>query len=456
MEPLYIVTTKNGTNVTNYEQDITDIKKNIYSIIEVIPDDKYENIKLIKGTYNYGKKFGDRYRCSFSDPELINIMSGKGSSLLSHLKYLFDELITSDSHNDLIFKGLEYAGSTERQKFINGFVSGVSIILCVYNILGQSSNNMHDDDRSLVTSNPFFPLNLCFPNVDVGINLLNKNFYNYVSYYIYSSKDKYGIQIKGLGLEWLEKINEFWKIFTICFDDNETSDNLIATHVSTLGFATFFEERVYQAWNKMQETTVTGIENLKSTTSSLLEEIKDTNGGYMSDLKSHSKNTEKNNRKYAEKLSQKFKDFNEVIDDVSEQYQIGLSEIKEELRDFIKKNQDDLVKDIMETWEVQLNEMNDYKKKMIKTMNDIEKSSINKMDQSSNSMINASILKLRSEVESLVDVVSNKKDGLLADLNKFEKQIKTQITLYVRKYRKEVSEIETEIQKKHGYLVETI
>ena len=471
IEQLYIVTTKKGTNITNYAQDITDIKKDVYSIIEVIPDENNENIKLIKGVYNYGKKFDDKYRCTFSTPDLTSILNGKGSSLLSRLKYLFDDLLTSDSHNDMILKGIEYTGNTERQKFINAFVSGVSIILCVYDILGKSANTMYNTDsldssgnfsngnfRSSVASNPFYPLNLCFPNINVDINLLNQNFYNYVSYYIYSSREKYGIQIRGLGLEWLEKINDFWKIFSVCFNDDELneSDNLIAMHASTLGFAVFFEERVYHAWNKMQETTSTGIEKLKTTTSSLLEEIKDTNDGYMSDLKRHNIDTEKNNKKYAEKLSQKFQDFNEVIDDVSEQYQIGLSEVKEELREFVKKNQDDLVKDIIETWEVQLNEMNEYKQGMIKTMKSIEKSSIDKIDQSSNSMINASITRLRSEVESLIDVVSNKKDGLLADLNKFEKQIKTQISLYTKKYRKEVSEMEIKMYKKNGVLVETI
>jgi len=454
IEPLYIVTTKKGTSITSYEQDV---KKDhdVYSSIKVVPDDNLKNIKSITCTYNYGKKFADKYRCSFNNPDPTNLMVGDSDDLSTKLMNIFSELILSESHNKIILKGIEYPGCDERQKFINAFVAGASLILCVYNILGQSSKDVFTKNSS---NNPFYPLNLGFPSIEVTPNLLNQQLYNYIEYYIYSSREKYGLQIRGLGLEWLIQIKKFWEVFGVCFIDHDirSPENLLAIHVSTLGFASYFEERVYQAWNKIQENASLGVEQIKLVTSNLLEEIKETNDSYITTLKDQTLDSEKKNLKYAEKLSQKFSDFHSIIEEVSEQHKIGLNEIKEELREFIKNNQDDLVKDIMNTWDYQLKEMNDHHDKTIKNISKMETNLVKKIDQVSNSMISASITKLRSEVETLIDTVSSKKSGLLSDLIKFEKDIKTQIGTYTRKYRSEIKKIEQKIDSKNRNLYETI
>ena len=133
-------------------------------------------------------------------------MVGDSDDLSTKLMNIFSELILSESHNKIILKGIDYPGSDERQKFINAFVAGASLILCVYNILGQSSKDVFTKNSS---NNPFYPLNLGFPSIDVTPNLLNQQLYNYIEYYIYSSRQKYGLQIRGLGLEWLIQIKKF-------------------------------------------------------------------------------------------------------------------------------------------------------------------------------------------------------------------------------------------------------
>ena len=145
IEPLFIITTKKGTKITNYEQEIITLRKegDIYSSIVVEPDETYTNIKSIKGVYNYGRKMNNRFRCSFADPDPIPGMNGSGDSLCARLQSLFNTILLDESFNHVIMKGIKAPGSSEQQKFINSFVSGISTILCVFDFIKQQTTHIY-------------------------------------------------------------------------------------------------------------------------------------------------------------------------------------------------------------------------------------------------------------------------------------------------------------------------
>ena len=453
IEPLSILTTRKGTTISNHTPE--NIDSELYSLIKITPDNTYKNIKSIVGIYVYGKKFSDRYKFSVEDPSPINLLIGQGDNLTDRLRNIYNQLMLSEKHGSLFLNGLSYPGDDERQKFVNGFVAGSALILCVYGIMIQTKEKYYSNNG---IENPFYPINLGFPSIEIIPDLLNRQLYNYIQYYIYSSRQKYGLEIKGLGLEWLIQIDNFWEIYDMVFKqrDIRSANNIIGVHISTLGFASYFEERIYQVINNIQELSGNNISLIRETSESLTNEIREVNMGYINSMKELAQKQDTHIKKNAEILSKKFHEFNDVVIEATEEQKTNGNIIKTKLNDHLNKIQDDLSKQMTETWKMQLDEMNKFKEKSIKNFTRIEKNMINRIDNTSNSMINASISKLRSEVENLIDVVLNKKQGVLADLTTFETDMKTQISTQTNKFKENIRQIESHIENKNKQLYDTI
>lgn len=451
IESLYIVTTKKETKITNYEQDNLNIKKesDIYSIIEIIPDKDFRNIAMIKGLYNYGRKINDRQKCKFLNPDFLSVIDESGDDLLSKLVNLFQSMILDEELNGLFLKGLKYPGSNEQQKFINAFVSGVAIILCMAEFIKGVENI---EETGEIYKNPVYPLNLCFPSLNISPNILNSNFYNYLAYYIYTAKEKYGIVIQGIGLLWLEQINNFWNIFRRYFSDNDDVESLVAIHASTVGFAKYFEERVYQAKNKLDEDRMNSIELINRSLNNSLSELNETYEGYVNQLKMLALDSEKSNHSYTQQLSEKFFEFNEIVDDAADEYQKKMNEVKSELTDFLDKNKKELMNDIMTHWDKQLTEINKIKNETIKSIDIYERDTTQRINESSQSLINSAITKIRNEVDTLIEQIINKKDGLLSDMNVFNEANKTEISTYISTFRIDIANMQGKIEKEWNNL----
>ena len=446
IEPLYIVTTKKETKITNYEQDNLNIKKesDIYSILEIVPDKDFRNIAVIKGLYNYGRKINDRQKCKFNQPNFLDVIDGSGSDLVNRLINLFQDMIRDEQLSGLILKGLKYPGASEQQKFINAFVSGAAMILCMAEFIKGAADI---EDNKELYKNPVYPLNLCFPSLKISPIILNSHFYHYLAYYIYSTKEKYGIIIQGIGLLWLEQINNFWKIFRSCFLDNDDVETLIAIQASTLGFANYFEERVYQAKNKLEEDKMNSIELINRSLEGSLTDLNETYQGYVNQFKTIALESEKLNQTYAQQLSEKFSDFNDIVEDAADDHQKKMNEVKSELSEFLEKNRKELLNDIMTHWDKQLSEINRIKSETIKAIDLYEKEAMQRINDSSQSLINSAITKIRNEVDTLIEQVTNKKDGLLSDMSIFNEANKTEISTYISTFRIEIAAMQGKVEK---------
>ncbi len=448
IEPLYILTTTKGIKITNYNPNYKKDNK-IYSYIEVVPDDTYENIKQIKGVYKYGKKINNNYKCTFNDPDPMEYVKGEGDTLKNRLISIFRDMIINDQLNTAIVKGISSTGDTEQQRFVNSFVAGISLILCVYDFIKKSTS---DEEDNIIEKNPLHPLNLFFPKLPIEPDLLNPNLYSFISYYITTFKEKYGVSITGIGIHWLNYMNNFWKIFESCFLNNNYDENLIAIHSSTLGFAHYFEERCYNANNLIQDMLSSGLENIKKNFDSSNNELKEVYTSYISELKLISNNIEEKNGKYAEQLSEKFSDFLEVIEETSDNYQTGLEEIKTELNDFIEKNRNELMDDMIKYWEKQLNEIMKIKDETCLTIKTVENDSVKKINIGVDNIFESNIKRVRKEVDDMIDTVINRKKGLISDLDSFKKEQESNIVTVINNFKIEVSSTQGNLEKEYREL----
>ena len=452
IEPLHIITTAKDIKITNYNPNFKkDVR--IYSYIEVIPDDKYENIKQIKGIYKYGKKINDQFKSTFNNPDPLEFVKGDGDTLKERLVSIFRNMIINDELNSFIIKGISSPGDSEQQRFINSFIAGISLILCVYEFIKKSNSN---EESTILEKNPLHPLNIFFPKLPIEPNLLNPNLYNFISYYVTTFKEKHGVTISDIGKHWLNYMNNFWKIFESCFLDNEYDENLIAIHSSTMGFAHYFEERCYNANNKIQDMLISGIDNVKKHFETSNNELKEVYNSYLSELKIISNSIEEKNSKYAEQLSEKFSEFKEVIEETSDNYQTGLEEIKTELNEFIEKNRNELMEDMMKYWEKQLNEIMKIKDETCKTIKTIETDSVKKINTGVDNIFETNIKRVRDEVDEMIDTVINRKKGLISDLENFKKEQESNIVTVISNYKIEVSTTQGNIEKHYRELKEKI
>ena len=458
IETLYIATTLNGTKIESFDINSIDPKSThkIYSVIEVIPDESRTTIKTIKGLYNYGPKMNDKYRCSFdlmeSNNDPVPLMNGHGNSLIQKIRSYFNTILMNSSHNEVILRGLKYPGITEQQKFVNAFCSGVAVTLTVYNFLKQ----VNPSDDSMVSSNPFYPLNLCFNNHDININLLNKNFYHYIAYYIHVCKDKFAGIMSGIAVHWLNEMNNFWMLFGDIFYEAEPTDNLMAVHASTMGFASFFEDRVHNSWIKIGEETSKSISKIKGDSDSLMDELQETHKGYYHALKSQSTKIEEIYSDYARKLSSKFTDFNDFVDDASTQYHQGMEEVRKELRGHIEKNKEELIDDISKTWNSQLDDISNLTKAIKQDIDKQTKQSITMIESSSSAMVDTALVRIRSEVDSMLDDIHKAHKKITEDLRNIQLNSKSEISMKMKKVEIEVSDIAREIESGRESLMKFI
>nr|QBK89832.1 MAG: uncharacterized protein LCPAC101_01150 [Pithovirus LCPAC101] len=458
IETLYIATTLNGTKIENFNTNTIDPKSThkIYSVIEIVPDESRTTIKTIKGLYNYGPRMNDKYRCSFDLMESSNnpvlLMNGHGNTLIQKIRSYFNTILMNSSHNEVMLKGLKYPGISEQQKFVNAFCSGVAVTLSVYNFLKQ----VNPSNDSLVSSNPFYPLNLCFNNHNININLLNKNFYHYIAYYIHVCKDKFGSTMSGIAVHWLNEMNNFWMLFGDIFYDAEPTDNLMAVHASTMGFASFFEDRVHNSWIKIGEETSKSISLIKGNSDALTDELKETHKGYYHTLKTQSNKIEGIYSDYARKLSSKFTDFNDFVDDAATQYQQGMEEVKNDLRGHIEKNKEELIEDIAKTWNSQLDDISKLTKAIKSDIDKQTKQSVTIIESSSSAMVDTALVRIRSEVDSILDDIKIIHKKITEDLRNIQINSKSEISAKMKKVEHEVSMIAGDIESGRESLMKFI
>ena len=139
-----------------------------------------------------------------------------------------------------------FPGGNHIMKFTNYFISGISIVLCFFQLLKSKGEPL------------FHPIELIFPDIDVNINLLNKKYYNYFNYYIRTLDDLSFKEMVNRNIikQLLEYISDYFNIFSSIFNKNneDTIQDMQCIHASTLGYGLYLEKRIQSFTRMISET----------------------------------------------------------------------------------------------------------------------------------------------------------------------------------------------------------
>ena len=160
------------------------------------------------------------------------------------------DIIMKENYTDIIGKHVQiknelssFPGSDDYSRFINYYVTGISMILSLFGLLSN-------DKESLLLQ----PLHLIFPDLKIDINILNPKLYYFLEYYIDTltnmvSEGPFDVTILNHLLEFIDNYLTYFDSY-ITQNEPETKklyDDIVCIHASNLGYGKYLESRIKSA-----------------------------------------------------------------------------------------------------------------------------------------------------------------------------------------------------------------
>ncbi len=144
----------------------------IFSLIIVTATNDGKDIEKIEGKYVFGSNVDEKISCIFNQPDLILTCGNiADETVFKKIQTDFTERTNTEIQN--ILKDSPYPGDTDFQKWLNTFVGGVAMNLCVSHFM------TFDQDK---IGSPFGKILVCLPPCDITPEILTQNWFRYLSF----------------------------------------------------------------------------------------------------------------------------------------------------------------------------------------------------------------------------------------------------------------------------------
>lgn len=231
------------------------------SLVSITPSVDGTAVADITYKFQYGSGVDDVVEGSFSQPELVAVLSSPGDDLVSKILFASDQLSKIDREYTLNLPSAY--GDTQEQKLVNSFLVGFSTVLTIYSLLTL--------DQSKI-DNPFERFKINLPITDISPLVITSNLgklvnqtFNIISHLPSTRANK----------SWARQHVDFWNIWGKFLPEGPEYPREEASHKSLINFAEYMNERfsdIVKTADDTQQLTLKTVTTANQNNSSVKKE----------------------------------------------------------------------------------------------------------------------------------------------------------------------------------------